>query len=62
LFIGSAIVARGLRFAVLAWLLRRYGEPIRDFIDKRLGLIAFGVAAIIIMLYVAFRLLVGHYS
>jgi membrane protein YqaA with SNARE-associated domain len=62
LFIGSAIVARGLRFAVLAWLLRRYGEPIRDFIDKRLGLIAFGAAAIIIMLYVAFKLLVGHYA
>src|ERR1700704_4372590 len=44
LFIGSAIVARGIRFAVLAWLLRRYGAPIRDFIEKRLGLIAVGVA------------------
>ena len=40
LFIVSAIVARGARFLFLAWLLRRYGEPIRDFIEKRLGLIA----------------------
>jgi membrane protein YqaA with SNARE-associated domain len=57
LFIGSAIVARGIRFAVLAWLLRRYGEPIREFVEKRLGLIAFGVAAVIIVLYVAVKLL-----
>jgi len=39
-FILSAIVARGARFLFLAWLLRSYGEPIRDFIEKRLGLIA----------------------
>ena len=57
LFIASAIVARGLRFAVFAWLLRRYGEPIRDFIEKRLGLIAGGAAAIVIVLYVVVRAL-----
>jgi membrane protein YqaA with SNARE-associated domain len=56
LFIASAIVARGVRFAVLAWLLRRYGEPIREFIEKRLGLIAFGVAAVIIILFITFKL------
>jgi membrane protein YqaA with SNARE-associated domain len=57
LFIASAIVARGVRFAVLAWLLRRYGEPIREFIEKRLGFIAIGAAAILVLLYVAFKLL-----
>jgi membrane protein YqaA with SNARE-associated domain len=50
-FIVSAIVARGARFLFLAWLLRRYGEPIRDFIEKRLGLIAGVAAAILILLY-----------
>src|SRR5215213_4966889 len=40
LFVVSCIVARGARFALMAWLLRRYGEPIRDFIEKRLGLLA----------------------
>ena len=39
-FIVSAIIARGARFFVLAWLLRRYGESIRHFIEERLGLIA----------------------
>jgi membrane protein YqaA with SNARE-associated domain len=55
LFIVSAILARGARFFALAWLLRRYGAPIQDFIERRLGLIASGVAAAIILLYVAAR-------
>jgi membrane protein YqaA with SNARE-associated domain len=62
LFIASAIVARGLRFAVLAWLLRRYGEPIREFIEKRLGLIAIGAAAVLVLLYVAFKLISRSFS
>lgn len=53
LFIVLAIVARGGRFLLLAWLLRRYGEPIRDFIEKRLGLLAGAAAAILILLYFA---------
>jgi len=48
--------------AVLAWLLRRYGEPIREFIEKRLGLIAIGAAAILVLLYVAFKLLSRSFS
>jgi len=57
LFVGASIVARGLRFAVMAWLLRRYGEPIRDFIEKRLGLLAAAAAAVLVLLFVAFKLL-----
>lgn len=52
LFIGLAIVARGARFLFLAWLLRRYGEQIREFIEKRLGLIAGAAAAALILLYI----------
>ena len=51
------LLARGLRFAVMAWLLARYGEPIREFIEKRLGLIAAAGAMALIMLFVAFKLL-----
>ena len=57
LFVGASIVARGLRFAVMAWLLRRYGEPIRDFIEKRLGFLAAAAAAVLVLLFVAFKLL-----
>lgn len=51
-FIVSAIIARGARFLFLAWLLRRYGEPIRHFIEKRLGLIAGTAAGVLIVLYI----------
>ena len=37
-FIGSSIVARGLRVFIVAGLLWQFGPPIRDFIEKRLGL------------------------
>lgn len=56
-FIVSAIIARGARFFLLAWLLRRYGEAIRHFIERRLGLIAAGGAAALILLYLLFKLL-----
>lgn len=57
LFIVSAIVARGVRFFALAWLLQRYGEPIRHFIENRLGPIAGIGAVVLILLYVAYRFL-----
>ena len=50
-FIISCVLARGARFFALAWVLRRYGEPIKTFIEKRLGLIAGAAAAILIALY-----------
>lgn len=54
-FIISAIIARGARFFFLAWLLRKYGAPIQEFIEKRLGLIAGAGAAALILLYLAYR-------
>ncbi len=55
IFIASAIVARGARFFALAFLLRRYGEPIRSFIEHRLGLIAGAIAAVLVLLFFALR-------
>jgi membrane protein YqaA with SNARE-associated domain len=57
LFVASAIVARGGKFFVIAWLLRRYGEPIRDFIEKRLGLIALAGVMALVLLYFAVKML-----
>lgn len=57
LFIVSAIIARGARFYLIALLLRRYGEPIRLFIEKRLGLIAGVAAGVLILMFVAYKLL-----
>ncbi|HHS94850.1 MAG TPA: DedA family protein [Rhodobacterales bacterium] len=37
-FMIASIAARGLRFFVVAALLWKFGAPIRDFIERRLGL------------------------
>jgi membrane protein YqaA with SNARE-associated domain len=58
LFVASAIVARGGKFFIIAWLLRRYGEPIRDFIEKRLGLIALAVVLALVAIYFVLKMLV----
>ncbi len=56
-FVVSAIITRGARFFLLAWLLRRYGEDIRHFIEKRLGQIAMIGAAVLIVAYIAYKFL-----
>ncbi|MGJ8583136.1 MAG: YqaA family protein [Marinosulfonomonas sp.] len=37
-FIISSVIARSLRFFIVAGLLWKFGPPIRDFIERRLGL------------------------
>lgn len=37
-FVVTSILARALRFFIIATLLWKFGEPIRTFIEKRLGL------------------------
>ena len=51
MFIASAVITRGARFFILAAVLRRHGEAVRHFIEKRLGLIAAIGAAALIVLY-----------
>lgn len=46
-FIISSIVARGLRFFIVAGLLWWLGEPVKAFIEKRLGLV-FTLALVIL--------------
>jgi len=39
-FMATSVLARGLRFFLVAALLWKFGAPIRDFIERRLGLVA----------------------
>ena len=39
LFLVTAAITRAGRFFLIAWLLKRFGEPIREFIERRLNLI-----------------------
>jgi hypothetical protein len=54
-FVVACLIARGARFYALAWALGRYGEPIKAFIEKRLGLIAGSAAVVLIALYFVVR-------
>ena len=38
-FIVVSIIGRGIRFFLVSWLLYKFGEPIRLFIEKYLGLL-----------------------
>jgi membrane protein YqaA with SNARE-associated domain len=38
-FVLAAIVSRGARFFLVGGLFWKYGDPIKDFIDRRLGLV-----------------------
>ncbi|WP_114964475.1 YqaA family protein [Alkalilacustris brevis] len=56
-FIVASIIARGLRFFLVAALLWRFGAPIRDFIERRLGLMFTLFMALLIGGFVAMRYL-----
>ena len=36
----ASVVARGGRFFLIAWLLKKYGEPIKHFIERNLGVLS----------------------
>lgn len=39
-FTIASILARGIRFYLIAWLLKRFGEPMKGFIEKNLNLLS----------------------
>ena len=56
-FMLASIVARGLRFAVVAGLLYYFGPPIRAFIEKRLGLVFTLAVGLLLAGFVALKYL-----
>jgi membrane protein YqaA with SNARE-associated domain len=56
-FTLASLVSRSLRFFLLAALLWRFGEPIRDFIERRLMLVTSLAAATLVGGFVVLRYL-----
>jgi len=56
-FLVTSVVARALRFFIIAALLWKFGAPIRDFIERRLGLMFILFCAILIGGFVLVRYL-----
>jgi membrane protein YqaA with SNARE-associated domain len=57
IFMIASVAARALRFFLIAALLWKFGAPIRDFIERRLGLMFALATAILIAGFVAVRYL-----
>jgi membrane protein YqaA with SNARE-associated domain len=54
-FISLSLVSRGTRFFLEATLLRYFGEPAREFIEKRLGLVTAAVGTLIIAVFLLLK-------
>jgi membrane protein YqaA with SNARE-associated domain len=48
MFVILSIITRGLRFWIVAELLRYYGAPIQEFIERRLSLVTTGLLVVIV--------------
>ena len=57
-FVGASIIARAMRFYLVAGLLYFFGEPIRDFIEKRLTLVTTAFVVLLAGGFVAVKYLV----
>jgi membrane protein YqaA with SNARE-associated domain len=57
-FIGASIIARAMRFYLVAGLLYFFGEPIREFIERRLMLVTTVFVVLLAGGFVAIRYLV----
>ena len=56
-FIITSIIARGLRFYIVALLLWKFGAPIKDFIEKRLPLMFVLFIALLVAGFAAVKFL-----
>jgi membrane protein YqaA with SNARE-associated domain len=57
IFMVASLIARGLRFFIVAALLWKFGPPIRAFIEERLGLMFTLFMALLVGGFAALRLL-----
>jgi membrane protein YqaA with SNARE-associated domain len=57
IFMAASIVTRGARFFAVAALLRAFGTPVREFIERRLTLVTSMVAAGVVGGFLMLRLL-----
>lgn len=57
-FALSSLISRAIRFYLLAFLLWRFGPPIRDFIERRLMLVTTGFVALLVGGFVVIRYVV----
>jgi membrane protein YqaA with SNARE-associated domain len=58
LFIASATLGRGARYFLLGYLIWRYGEKIKVFIDKYFNILAFGLTVCVISVFIVVKIII----
>ena len=56
-FTIASVIARGMRFYLVAWLLKKYGAPMKIFIEKHLGMLSILFLILLIGGFVAIKYL-----
>lgn len=56
-FTVASVIARGMRFYFIAWLLKRFGDPMKVFIEKNLNLLSILFLLLLIGGFAAVKLL-----
>lgn len=58
MFTIASIVSRGLRFFLIAWLIGRFGPPVKVFIDKYFNLLAILFTVLLIGTFILIKYLI----
>lgn len=58
-FIAASIATRGARFFLVAWVVRKFGPAMMPVVERRLGLVAAGLIALVVIGLVASHFLGG---
>lgn len=57
MFVLASAIGRSARFFLVAWLLRHYGPSIKDFIERRFGMVTLVGGALLVGGFAAFKYL-----
>jgi membrane protein YqaA with SNARE-associated domain len=60
MFVFASVVGRSARFFLVAWLFKRYGPPIKEFIERRFALVTIVGTLLLVGGFAAIKLLVGR--
>ena len=56
LFVIASVIGRGLRFFLVGWLVARFGEPLKEWIERYFNVLAAAAVALLILGFLVMRL------
>jgi len=56
-FLWASVLTRGIRFFIVAWVLKRFGPKILEVVERRLAMVTMGLVAVIVIGFVLLKLI-----